>query len=98
MTAPGSPPLRDLAENDPASASPDLLRSMVKAFADALMSAEPTLSATRSTGRSTRNTPTTATGYRTRERATRAGTDELAVPKLRHPRGNFIPPSRIRLG
>jgi len=35
MTAPGSPPLHVLA-----AASPDLLRAMIKTFADALMSAE----------------------------------------------------------
>ncbi|MFF9494376.1 transposase [Streptomyces flaveolus] len=40
MTAPGSLPLHALAEDNLASASPDLLRAMVKTFADALMSAE----------------------------------------------------------
>ncbi|MFD5430106.1 hypothetical protein [Streptomyces sp. NPDC127084] len=40
MTAPDSLPLHALAENNLAAASPDLLRAMVKTFADALMSAE----------------------------------------------------------
>ncbi|WP_405873954.1 transposase [Streptomyces sp. NBC_00005] len=40
MTAPDSPPLHALAEDNLAAASPDLLRAMVKTFADALMSAE----------------------------------------------------------
>ncbi|MFD8195528.1 transposase [Streptomyces wuyuanensis] len=40
MTAPDSLPLHTLAENNLAAASPDLLRAMVKTFADALMSAE----------------------------------------------------------
>ena len=39
MTAPDSVPLHALAEDNLAAASPDLLRAMVKTFADALMSA-----------------------------------------------------------
>ncbi len=65
------------------SASPDLLRSMVKTFAEALMSAEADAICgapygTRSEGRvNCRN------GYRGREWDTRAGTVEVAIPKLR---------------
>jgi hypothetical protein len=40
MTAPDSVPLHALAEDNLAAASPDLLRAMVKTFADALMSTE----------------------------------------------------------
>jgi putative transposase len=40
MTAPDSLPLPALLENNLAAASPDLLRTMVKSFAEALMSAE----------------------------------------------------------
>ncbi|MET7519795.1 hypothetical protein ABZS88_41785 [Streptomyces sp. NPDC005480] len=40
MTAPDSLPLHALAEDNLAAASPDLLRAMVKTFADALMSAD----------------------------------------------------------
>jgi transposase-like protein len=40
MTAPDSLPLHALVEDNLAAASPDLLRAMVKTFADALMSAE----------------------------------------------------------
>ncbi|MDX6351063.1 MAG: putative transposase, partial [Streptomyces sp.] len=40
MTAPDSVPLHALAEENLVAASPDLLRAMVKTFADALMSAE----------------------------------------------------------
>ncbi len=40
MTAPDSLPLHATIEANLASASPDLLRAMVKTFADALMSAE----------------------------------------------------------
>lgn len=38
MTAPGSLPLHALTEDNLAAASPDLLRAMVKTFADALIS------------------------------------------------------------
>jgi hypothetical protein len=40
MTAPDGLPLHALAEDTLATASPDLLRAMVKTFTDALMSAE----------------------------------------------------------
>lgn len=40
MTAPDSLPLHALAADNLAAASPDPLRTMVKTFADALMSAE----------------------------------------------------------
>ncbi|MFJ3339550.1 hypothetical protein [Streptomyces sp. NPDC086766] len=52
MTASDSLPLHALAEDNLAAASPDLLRAMVKTFADALMSAEANASATRNTDRS----------------------------------------------
>jgi transposase-like protein len=72
-----------------AEASPDLLRSMVKGFAEALMSAEADAACgagyrERSDGRvNSRN------GYRTRDWDTRAGTVELAIPKLRT--GTYFP-------
>ncbi len=40
MTAPDSVPFAALLEENLASASPDLLRAMVKSFAQAMMSAE----------------------------------------------------------
>ncbi|MEU1737651.1 IS256 family transposase [Streptosporangium sp. NPDC020145] len=68
---------------------PDLLRSMVKTMAETLMSAEAdTLCGaeygTRSDERTNRRN-----GYRAREWDTRAGTVELAVPKLRS--GSYFP-------
>lgn len=72
-----------------AEASPDLLRSMVKGFAEALMSAEADAVCgagyrERSDGRvNSRN------GYRARNWDTRAGTVELAIPKLRT--GTYFP-------
>jgi putative transposase len=72
-----------------AVASPDLLRSLVKGFAEALMSAEADAVCgagyrERSEGRvNSRN------GYRTRDWDTRAGSIELAIPKLRS--GSYFP-------
>ena len=66
-----------------AGASPDLLRSMIKQFAETLMAAEADAACgagyrQRSDGRvNSRN------GYRYRDWDTRAGTVELAIPKLR---------------
>ncbi|GLZ12549.1 hypothetical protein Acsp04_27840 [Actinomadura sp. NBRC 104425] len=62
---------------------PDLLRSMVKTMAEALMSAEADAVCgagygLRSDGRVNRRN-----GYRQRDWDTRAGTVELAIPKLR---------------
>ncbi|GAA0670855.1 hypothetical protein GCM10009535_58250 [Streptomyces thermocarboxydovorans] len=61
MTAPDSLPLHALAEENLAAASPDLLRAMIKTFADALMSAEADALCNPNTGRSARNASTTAT-------------------------------------
>lgn len=72
-----------------AVASPDLLRSLVKGFAEALMSAEADAVCgagyrERSEGRvNSRN------GYRTRDWDTRAGSIDLAIPKLRS--GSYFP-------
>jgi putative transposase len=70
-------------------AEPDLLRSMLTAFVQALMSvdADAVCGAeygTRSPDRSNRRN-----GYRSREWDTRAGTIELAIPKLRE--GSYFP-------
>ena len=68
---------------------PDLLRSMVKMMAEVLMSAEADSVCgagygTRSDGRVNRRN-----GYRSRDWDTRAGTVELAIPKLRS--GSYFP-------
>src|SRR4051812_33921398 len=70
-------------------AEPDLLRHLLKTFVEALMSAEADAACgagyrERSEGRvNSRN------GYRAREWDTRAGTVELAIPKLRT--GSYFP-------
>ncbi len=89
MTAPDSLPLHTLAEDNLASASPDLLRAMVKTFADALMSAEADALCNAEYGQVSEERVNHRNGYRPREWDTRAGTVELAVPKLRQ--GSYFP-------
>jgi hypothetical protein len=81
MTAPDSLPLHALAEDNLAAASPDLLRAMVKTFADALMSAEADALCGAEYGQVSDERVNHRNGYRPREWDTRAGTVELAVPK-----------------
>ncbi|MDX2675119.1 IS256 family transposase [Streptomyces sp. NY05-11A] len=89
MTAPDSLPLHALAEDNLAAASPDLLRAMVKTFADALMSAEADALCNAEYGQVSDERVNHRNGYRPREWDTRAGTVELAVPKLRQ--GSYFP-------
>src|SRR3954464_8915876 len=83
MTAPDSLPLHALAEDNLAAASPDLLRAMIKTFADALMSAEADALCNAEYGQVSDERVNHRNGYRPREWDTRTGTVELAVPKLR---------------
>jgi len=71
------------------SASPDLLRAMVKTFADLLMSAEADAVCGAEYGERSPERINSRNGYRAREWDTRAGTVELAVPKLRS--GSYFP-------
>src|SRR5690349_18969769 len=71
------------------SASPDLLRAMVKTFAEALMSAEADAVCGAPYGERSDERVNQRNGYRVREWDTRAGTIELAVPKLRQ--GSYFP-------
>lgn len=71
------------------SASPDLLRAMVKTFAEALMSAEADVVCGAAYGERSDERVNPRNGYRLREWDTRAGTVELAIPKLRH--GSYFP-------
>jgi putative transposase len=71
------------------SASPDLLRAMVKTFADALMSAEADAACGAPYGQRSAERTNRRNGYRPREWDTRAGTVQLAVPKLRS--GSYFP-------
>ncbi|WP_267906112.1 IS256 family transposase [Streptomyces broussonetiae] len=89
MTAPDSVPLHALAEDNLGAASPDLLRAMVKTFADALMSAEADALCNAEYGQVSDERVNHRNGYRPREWDTRAGTVELAIPKLRS--GSYFP-------
>ncbi len=64
-------------------ASPDLLRAMVKDFAEALMGAEAEALCGAPYGERSPERVNRRNGYREREWDTRVGSIELAVPKLR---------------
>jgi transposase-like protein len=68
---------------------PDLLRSMVKTMAEALMSAEADVVCGAGYGERSDGRVNRRNGYRSRDWDTRAGTVELAVPKLRS--GSYFP-------
>jgi transposase-like protein len=89
MTAPESVDPAVLLREQLASASPDLLRAMVKTFADALMSAEADAVCGAAYGERSEQRVNSRNGYRPREWDTRAGTVELAIPKLRS--GSYFP-------
>ncbi|WP_285495165.1 transposase, partial [Actinomadura sp. NBRC 104425] len=68
---------------------PDLLRSMVKTMAEALMSAEADAVCGAGCGERSSERVNRRNGYRQRDWDTRAGTIELAIPKLRS--GSYFP-------
>jgi len=70
-------------------ASPDLLRGMVRSFAQALMSAEADAVCGADYGERSDERTNTRNGYRHREWDTRAGSIDLAIPKLRQ--GSYFP-------
>jgi transposase-like protein len=89
MTAPSSiDPARFLHEQL-ASASPDLLRSMLTTFINALMSAEVDAVCGAGYGEISPDRTNVRNGYRHREFDTRAGTLDVAIPKLRS--GAYFP-------
>src|SRR4051812_31734495 len=89
MTAPKSVDPAGLWREQLESASPDLLRAMIKTFADALMSAEADGVCGAGYGERSEQRVNSRNGYREREWDTRAGTVELAIPKLRS--GSYFP-------
>jgi putative transposase len=70
-------------------ASPDLLRVMVKDFAEALMSADADAVCGAGYGERTAERVNRRNGYRERDWDTRVGSIELALPKLRE--GSYFP-------
>jgi transposase-like protein len=89
MTAPKSVDPAGLLREQLESASPDLLRAMIKTLADALMSAEADAACGAAYGERSETRVNSRNGYRAREWDTRAGTVELAIPKLRQ--GSYFP-------
>ena len=77
--------LRKQLEQD----NPDLLREMVRSFAERLMSAEADAVCGAGYGERSAERVNSRNGYRRRELDTRAGTLELAIPKLRE--GSYYP-------
>jgi putative transposase len=76
-------------EDTLASASPDLLREMIKGFAQRMMDAEVEAVCGAGYGEVSTGRVNSRNGYRRRDWDTRAGTVELAIPKLRQ--GSYFP-------
>ena len=72
-----------------ASASPDVLREMIREFAQRMMDADVEVRCNAGYGEVTPDRVNSRNGYRRREWDTRAGTVELAIPKLRS--GSYFP-------
>ena len=89
MAAPHSVDPAALLEQHLADASPDLLREMIASFANAMMSAQADQACDAGYGERSAERTSQRNGYRAREWDTRAGTVELAIPKLRQ--GSFFP-------
>ena len=81
--------LARVAGDNPVQASPDLLRAMVQAFAEALMGAEADGLCGAPYGQPSAERVNYRNGYRQRRWDTRAGTIDLAIPKLRA--GSYFP-------
>ena len=81
--------LARLAGDNLEQAGPDLLRAMVKTFAEALMGAEADAVCGAPYGQASEERVNYRNGYRDRRWDTRAGTIELAIPRLRQ--GSYFP-------
>ena len=71
------------------TADPDLLRELLRVFVQALMSADADAECGAAYGTRSSERTNTRNGYRSRGWDTRAGSIELAVPKLRQ--GSYFP-------
>ena len=72
-----------------AAASPDVLRAMIREFAQRMMDADVEVACNAGYGEVTPDRVNSRNGYRRREWDTGAGTIELAIPKLRQ--GSYFP-------
>ncbi|MFN8185212.1 MAG: IS256 family transposase [Candidatus Nanopelagicales bacterium] len=89
MTAVPSIDLSGFLDEHLAQASPDLLRQMLRTFAEALMSADAESRCGAGYNQRSSDRTNSRNGYRDRRWDTRAGTVELAIPKLRQ--GSYFP-------
>jgi putative transposase len=89
MTAPSSIDPAHFLHEQLAQASPDLLRQMLTTFINTLMSAEADAVCGADYGARSEARTNSRNGYRPREFDTRAGTLEVAIPKLRS--GSYFP-------
>jgi putative transposase len=89
VTAPSSIDPARFLHDQLASASPDLLRSMLTTFIDTLMSAEADAICGAPYGMPSPERVNVRNGYRHRDFDTRAGTLDAAIPKLRS--GSYFP-------
>ena len=89
MTAVPSIDLSGFLDEHLSQASPDLLRQMLKTFAQALMAADAEARCGAGYNQRSEDRTNSRNGYRERRWDTRAGTVELAIPKLRS--GSYFP-------
>jgi putative transposase len=89
MTAPSSIDPARFLHDQLATASPDLLRAMLTTFINTLMSAEADAVCGAAYGEPSPDRVNIRNGYRHREFDTRAGTLDVAIPKLRS--GSYFP-------
>src|SRR3954454_23527788 len=89
MTAPSSIEPTAFLHEQLAQASPDLLRQMLTTFINTLMSAEADAVCGAEYGVRSAERTNSRNGYRVREFDTRAGTVDVAIPKLRS--GSYFP-------
>jgi putative transposase len=89
MTALNSVDVAAVLRQQVAEGHPDVLRTMITEFANALMSADADAVCGADYGQRSDGRVNRRNGYRTREWDTRAGTVELQIPKLRQ--GSYFP-------
>jgi hypothetical protein len=89
MAAPHSVDPVSMLEQHLACASPDLLREMIASLANAMMCAQADQACGAGYGERSGERVNRRNGYRAREWDSRAGTVELAIPKLRE--GSYYP-------
>jgi len=88
------PVVSDRFEQTLESASPDVLREMIRGFAQKMMDAEVEVRCNAGYGEVTPERVNSRNGYRMRDWDTRAGTVGLAIPRLRE--GSYFPDFLIR--